>query len=204
MAGSILRSITEAISHLEYVILAGLGRRPPPALEYIPALVCSTEQAVTQKAPFDINSIFDGFLWGVPTCRRSAEKRMMRKFGAPNWHNKLILPKKNLKECNACGHYHEERRLCPNCYAKVMEETKAMQEKIIAQLGINPIEKDVAVVYEGEKRQFDDEFLKTRNIVEMEKPRPRWFSKNLLQKSGSAAVEQGSSEATAIKPHELG
>lgn len=64
------------------------------------------------KKSFDINETFDGFLWGVPTNRRSIEKRMMRKYGAADWHNKLILPKKNLLSCNSCGHHHEEGRLC--------------------------------------------------------------------------------------------
>merc|ERR1712136_475271 len=57
------------------------------------------------KKSFDINETFDGFLWGVPTNRRSIEKRMMRKYGAADWHNKLILPKKNLLSCNSCGHH---------------------------------------------------------------------------------------------------
>ena len=50
-------------------------------------------------------------LRGVPTGRRSYEKRLMRKFGAPMWHNKLILPK-DLQVCVSCGHYHEKNRLC--------------------------------------------------------------------------------------------
>ena len=37
----------------------------------------------------------------------------------------------------------------------------------------------------------------------MEKVRPKWFSKNLLQKSGPV-TELGNNETTAIKPHDLG
>ena len=37
----------------------------------------------------------------------------------------------------------------------------------------------------------------------MDKPRPSWFSKNLLQKSGPVS-EVTSGEVTAIKPHNLG
>lgn len=40
-------------------------------------------------------------------------------------------------------------------------------------------------------------------VVEVEKPRPKWFSRNLLQKGGPTA-ELGNNETTAIKPHELG
>lgn len=109
MARYLLKSLSDALVHFEYVYLAPLFRRPPP--QWIPVMVQSS-QLVKKDAPFNINEIFDGYLWGVPTCRRSAEKRMMRKYGAANWHNKLILPRKDLKVCGSCGHYHEENRLC--------------------------------------------------------------------------------------------
>ncbi len=114
MAG-ILKSLTDALVCFEHVYLIPLFRRPQSP-NWIPLLVQSSQPSqklsVAKESPFDINSIFDGFLWGVPTCRRSAEKRMMRKYGAANWHNKLILPRKDLKSCGSCGHYHEEHRLC--------------------------------------------------------------------------------------------
>lgn len=111
MAGHLLKSLTDALVSFEYVFLSPLFRRPPTP-HLIPLMVQQSHQPALKDTPFNINEIFDGFLWGVPTCRRSVEKRMMRKFGAPNWHNKLILPKKNLKVCGSCGHYHEEKRLC--------------------------------------------------------------------------------------------
>nr|CAG4637491.1 EOG090X0IGM [Ceriodaphnia reticulata]SVE73301.1 EOG090X0IGM [Ceriodaphnia reticulata] len=177
--------------------------RRPPNPNWIPLIVQSSQPLVGKESSFDINSIFDGFLWGVPTCRRSAEKRMMRKYGAANWHNKLILPRKDLKACGSCGHYHEEHRLCPNCYSKVKEETTVLQEKMIQELGLDPDDKEVAIVYQGEKQHYDDEFFKGKRIVEIEKARPKWFSKNLLQKSGPSS-ELSSNETTAIKPHDLG
>lgn len=95
---------------------------------------------------------------------------------------------------------------------------------MVQELGLNPIEKEVAIVYQGEKQQFDDDFfqvihfqktcsifpcklislifLQNKKVVEMEKPRPKWFSRNLLQKTGPA-TELGN-ETTAIKPHDLG
>ena len=107
----LLKSLTEALVCFEHVYLTPLFRRPP-SHNWIPLIVQSSQESLRKESPFDINSIFDGFLWGVPTCRRSAEKRMMRKYGAANWHNKLILPRKDLLACGTCGHYHEQHRLC--------------------------------------------------------------------------------------------
>nr|CAG4647547.1 EOG090X0IGM [Megafenestra aurita]SVE92763.1 EOG090X0IGM [Megafenestra aurita] len=202
MAGHLLKSLTDALVSFEYVFLSPLFRRPPTP-HLIPLMVQQSHQPALKDTPFNINEIFDGFLWGVPTCRRSVEKRMMRKFGAPNWHNKLILPKKNLKVCGSCGHYHEEKRLCANCYSKVKEETSALQEQMIKEQGLNPIDKEIAILYKGEKQQYSDDFFKDMKVVEVEKPRPKWFSRNLLQKGGPTA-ELGNNETTAIKPHELG
>nr|CAH0102569.1 unnamed protein product [Daphnia galeata] len=199
MAGHMLKCLADALLHFEYVYLNALLRQPPTP-QLIPLLVQPSQQLVRKDAPFDINSIFDGFLWGVPTCRRSAEKRMMRKYGAPKWHNKLILPRKDIKVCGACGHYHEDKCLCPNCYSKVKAETTVLQEQMIQELGIKPVEKEVAILYQGEKNQFNDEFFKDNTVIEVEKARPKWFSKNLLQKSNASV----NIETTTIKPHDLG
>ena len=112
MAGHLIKSLTNALATFEHVFLAPLFLGPHHQ-KMIPLLVpLSSHPVARSHTPFDIKSIFDGYLWGVPTCRRSAEKRMMRKFGAPNWHNKLILPRKDLLVCGSCGHYHEEKHLC--------------------------------------------------------------------------------------------
>lgn len=39
------------------------------------------------------------------------------------------------------------------CYKKVMDETKMMQAKIEEKLGLNPVDKSVVVLYEGEKQE---------------------------------------------------
>ncbi|XP_032776764.1 39S ribosomal protein L32, mitochondrial [Daphnia magna] len=202
MAGHLLKYLTDALGKFEYVYLTPLLRRPPTP-HWIPLVVQAPEQLIEKDESFDIKSIFDGFLWGVPTCRRSAEKRMMRKYGAPNWHNKLILPRKDIKTCGTCGHNHEAGRLCPNCYSKVKAETSVLQEKMVQELGLDPIDKEIAIVYQGEKTQFDDEFFKGKRVVQMEKPRPKWFSKNLLQRCGPNS-DVNNSEHTIIKPHDLG
>jgi hypothetical protein len=42
----------------------------------------------------------------------------------------------------------------------VKEETKAMQQKVVNELGFNPIDKEVAIVYQDEKAELDQEFFK--------------------------------------------
>lgn len=109
MASNLARTLEAVLRQVEQILFSSFGPRPP--LELIPVAL-QTSELSRNKETFDLRSIFDGFLWGVPTCRRTAEKRLMRKYGAPNWHNKLILPRKDLKVCGSCGHYHEENRLC--------------------------------------------------------------------------------------------
>ncbi len=40
------------------------------------------------------------------------------------------------------------------------EETTALQEKMVQELGLDPIDKEVAIVYQGEKQHYSDEFFK--------------------------------------------
>lgn len=56
--------------------------------------------------------IGDGYLLAVPKFRRTIEKRLKRKYGHPDYHMKILLPKTNLKMCLDCGHHHERGVLC--------------------------------------------------------------------------------------------
>lgn len=86
-----------------------------------------------------------------------------------------------------------------HCYKKVLDETKDMQQKINAELGLNPIEQDVIVLYDGEKNEQPAEFWKGKRIVEMKKQRPMWFSKNLIQRT-----TQPLATTKEVKPTDLG
>jgi len=159
MALRLLNAVNMTLGHLERICFPAFFQVQPP-LELIPIYNQSSETVPKfEKKPFDIKKVFDGFLWGVPICRRSIEKRWMRKYGAPRWHDKLIRPKQNLKLCPSTGEYYEEFRLCPKYYAKIKEETKLMQDKIISELGLSPIEKEVVVVYQGEAKEQPDDFF---------------------------------------------
>lgn len=142
--------------------------------------------------------IGDGFLWAVPKHRRTIEKRLNRKFGRPEYVWKLLKPKTTLRICVTCGNHHEVDTLCPHCYDKIRKETELIKEKIQESLGLNPVEQDVVVLYDGEKAQHPEEYWQGKRIVEMEKPRPSWFSKNLLQKT-----TQPNAESKEIKPNDL-
>ncbi|XP_013118644.1 large ribosomal subunit protein bL32m [Stomoxys calcitrans] len=142
--------------------------------------------------------IGDGILWAVPKHRRTLEKRLNRKFGYPEYNWKPLRVKTNLRSCNQCGHDYEAGHLCPHCYNKVREETQQMQDKIQEELGLQPVEQEVVVLYEGERKEQPSEMLNGKRIVEMPKPRPMWFTKNLLQKT-----TQQPSNSKEVKPNDL-
>lgn len=52
-----------------------------------------------------------------------------------------------------------------NCYSKVKAETTVLQEKMIQELGLDPVDKEIAIVYQGERNQFDDEFFKVHHVI---------------------------------------
>lgn len=86
-----------------------------------------------------------------------------------------------------------------HCYENVRTETEQMQAKIQAQLGLQPVEQEVIVLYEGEKGEQPQEYWHGKRVVEMPKQRPAWFSKNLLQKTTQPAAT-----TKEVKPNDLG
>ncbi|CRK89973.1 CLUMA_CG003701, isoform A [Clunio marinus] len=178
-------------------ILFGRYPFPPGSLGLI---VHSPSETTTTPQPFSIKDfIGDGFLWAVPKHRRSIEVRMKRKYGSPQYKMKTLYENKKLQICDTCGNYYESGILCGFCYDKVRKETTLIKEKIMKKLHLKPIDSDVVVLYEGEKGEHADEFWEGKRIVEMEKPRPQWFSKNLLQKT-----TQPNATTKEVKPEELG
>lgn len=164
------------------------------------AVVGGSHHSIPPKQFTVQDLIGDGILWGVPKHRKTIEKRLKNRFGTPGLSSKMIPERTHLRVCNNCGHHHEVGVLCPTCYEKVRKETELMQEKIKDELKLTPIESEVVVLYDGEKGEKPDEFWKGKRIVEMEKPRPNWFSRNLMQKSTQPAA----TTTAAVKPDELG
>ncbi|XP_060646461.1 large ribosomal subunit protein bL32m [Drosophila nasuta] len=188
----LLLSIKTIIGNLEN--LFAMVKGSPPAL----AMIMSDRNNPTTQT-FSLKDVIgDGFLWAVPKHRRSVEKRLNRKFGFPEYVWKPLKEKRNLRSCLKCGHEHELGVLCSFCYDIVRKETHQMQEKIQESLGVAPIDQEVVVLYDGEN-DLSPEALKGSRVVEIQKPRPMWFTKNLLQKS----IQQ-SADTKEVKPSDLG
>lgn len=127
---------------------------------------------------------------------------MTRRYGAENWPNgrKLIQPKNNLIFCFKCGGHYLPGMLCMTCYNRVKEETKEMQKAVETQLGLTPPDKEVAIVYRGERDAIDNQQAEAVRLVELPKERPQWFSKNLAQRTTTPA----STETVPVKASDLG
>ncbi|ETN68081.1 39S ribosomal protein L32, mitochondrial [Anopheles darlingi] len=170
---------------LEHHFFGG-NQFPPGGL----ALVGIEQRSVQQRrqcppsGSFSLRDLLgDGILWAVPKHRRTVEKRHKRKYGSPEYKLKILTPKTHLRSCATCGSDHEVGVLCPTCYRQVRTETEQMQEKIQQELKLDPVDREVVILYANEKEEQPAEFWQDKRIVEMEKPRPLWFSKNLLQKA---------------------
>ncbi|XP_058445407.1 large ribosomal subunit protein bL32m [Malaya genurostris] len=178
------------LQHLEQLLPGLLGRFPPPGSMALIGIEGNKLPVPDSKA-FNLKDLIgNGILWAVPKHRRTVEKRLKRKYGSPEYKLKIFVPKKHLRICHTCGGDQEVGVLCPNCYKKVRQETELIQEKIQAQLGLDPVDKEVVVLYDRERDDQPEEFWMGKRIVEMEKTRPTWFGKNLLQRSTEQQTEE--------------
>lgn len=192
MAAALLFRLRSALQRLENTLFGPLF----PSEDLLIAGAAYNPTRISDR--WSLGTLLDdnGFLWAVPKSRRTVERRMQRKFGHPDYIWKPHRPKTNLITCNTCGHHHEPHVLCACCYARVREETTAMQEEIQKQLGLSPVEEEVIVLYKGEKEEKPQEFWKGKRIVELERERPLWFSKNLLQQSTAEPTD----DVSDVKP----
>ncbi|CAH1403468.1 unnamed protein product [Nezara viridula] len=178
------------------VLFCFFGTPFPQGFSFNP--ICETALNHNSILPSPENVLQNAFLFAVPKSRRSVEKKRNRKFGFPQYHWKLLVPKRNILMCDTCGSDYEAGHLCGYCYNQVKLETEEMQKAIQDELKLNPVDKEVTVVYEGEATGKPEHFWKDKRVVEMKKPRPAWFSKNLLQKSTA-----DNSENKNLKPTDL-
>ncbi|XP_039290612.1 39S ribosomal protein L32, mitochondrial [Nilaparvata lugens] len=199
MASLFISNIKQTLGNLERTLRILFYQQFPP-VNFHELRIANNAECLNERlaAPSLEQLMQDGILWGVPKSRRTIEKRLQRKFGIPKWHWKPLVPRTNLLNCNTCGNTYEAGHLCTHCYNKVMDETKKVQDAVQAELGLEPVEKEVVVLYRGEREQQPNEFWEGKRIVELDRERPSWFSKNLLQKSTQAPAT-----STDIKPTEL-
>ncbi|XP_011505544.1 PREDICTED: 39S ribosomal protein L32, mitochondrial [Ceratosolen solmsi marchali] len=193
MAGIFVRYFEVALSRFENAIVSIMERHLQPDF----CIGALNQQ--TSKPKFTIKNILnDGLLWAVPKHRRPLEKRLSRKFGFPQYNWKPLVPKTNLLMCKRCGHFHESYTICGHCYQKVKEESEAIH-KAIDQLKVEPINNELVILYEGEKKLKPDQFWQGRPIVELPKKRPTWFHQNLLE-----PTTQKLSDSKEVEPNNLG
>lgn len=126
----------------------------------------------------------DGTLWGVPKKRPTIESRLRKRFGVPGYplNTHVIRSRSDIVTCERCGDHHEAFTICRTCYLQVKGETEKIKSEINAQTSpLEPKEKDVFLKYENENADgdTDDKF----RIIEIPRPRPKWFTKNLMEKS---------------------
>ncbi|XP_062533967.1 large ribosomal subunit protein bL32m-like [Armigeres subalbatus] len=191
-----LRYAFERLEQILPSLLGFPGNRFPPTGALALVGIEESRPPVETGKTFSIKDLIgDGLLWAVPKHRRTIEKRLKRKYGTPEYKLKIFTPKTHLRICTSCGSDHEVGVLCPTCYKKVRTETELMQEKIQAKLGLEPVDKEVIVLYDREREEQPEEFWQGKRIVEMEKSRPVWFSKNLLQRT-----TQQSTDTVEVKP----
>ena len=138
-------------------------------------------------------------VWNTPKKRKTTERRNMARFGGKEWGTMKLIPiNHKIRTDHKTGEFFELGRLAPLTYEKVMSETKAIQDKIQEAFGFSkqPMDKDIVVQYEGDKSEESN-----KKVIEMEKPRPSFFSSNLLQQ---ARVKSSATKTTTVRPTGLG
>lgn len=71
-----------------------------------------------------------------------------------------------------------------HCYERIKKETEVIRKQADVQFGHGPEDKGITVLYESDKERSAGRGKEDSNIIiEIEKPRPNFFSGNLLQRS---------------------
>ena len=188
---SVTRFSNSLSNTLNTLVKALVITNQPPQLGWALAPVDSSFQhqnikSTSERAKELLDEIFDSLLWAVPKRRRSVFVRVRRRLGVENYsHGTSVLKPKNLIPCQVCGNFMEIGYLCEHCYQENCKETQLIQEAMIKDHGIYPIEHEYAPLYKGEEKVNKPGF----KFVEIQKERPQWFSSNLLSRPTSHSEE---------------
>ncbi|XP_046661016.1 39S ribosomal protein L32, mitochondrial-like [Homalodisca vitripennis] len=194
MLRSVVSQIVKSLIKFENIVLSFETRQPSDT-----CYALCIENSIPGKESRAVSSLLEDWcLWAVPKHRITVEKRQQRKFGWPTHVWKPIVPKKNLVTCRSCGDHHVSGHLCPTCYSKNKKETEQIQAAIVARLGLQPIDTEVVVLYQGEREGVTDEFSQGKRIIEMKKERPAWFCRNLSERT-----TQASASTTSVRRSDL-
>ncbi|XP_069121464.1 large ribosomal subunit protein bL32m-like [Argopecten irradians] len=176
---SVLQRLQRAWRHLDSLFMRWMGSQN----QYLPAVVgCPALPESTNNMPPDNQSLLSELLNGTAIMwashqtqrsRRSKEKRQTRRFG-DSYIRKHQNLQKDIVSCVRCGSFHKYNTICGACYDKVRQETQEMMERMGDHLKYDTPRSEIAVIYEDEDREQHK--LQNKFIVQMEKPRPQWFS----------------------------
>jgi len=170
-----------------------LGRSPPPDL------ALATHPAVLPPSAGEAERDF-GIVWNTPKKRKSLEMRHREGHGVLEWGTtRMYKLNRRLRFDHVSGRPYELGKMELGHYQAAMEETKAIQEKMREAFGLGPKDKELKVAYAGE--EDGDQFGKNVQVVRMEKERPTFFSKALLQKSTKTGPDD---TTTTVRPSGLG
>ncbi|XP_017480872.1 PREDICTED: 39S ribosomal protein L32, mitochondrial-like [Rhagoletis zephyria] len=174
----LILSLRQTFSTWKYIIQR--FNQPEPLWALNSALLPSTQEPKS----FSINELMrEGMLWGVPKKRPTIESRLRKRFGVPNYpqNTRLLKPRSDLVVCERCGDHHEVHTICRTCYIEVKTETEKIKGEIKEQTDpLEPKEKEVFLRFENENA---NEPVDKFRIIEISRPRPKWFTKNLLARS---------------------
>lgn len=153
-------------------------------------LLGTSESIPSNQGSFQIDELMrDSILWGCPKKKPTIERRLLKRFGVARYPNTcdVIRKRNDLVICERCGDHHESFSICRTCYLKVREETEAIKKSIKEQIDpLLPKTKEIHLQFQGEESdQTSSSGTERENlcIIEMDHPRPKWFSKNLTAKS---------------------
>ena len=138
-----------------------------------------------------------GILWAVPKKRVPVEKRIRRKFRHPQ--NAIYKLNRFIRTDHKTGEWFELGKLPLKTYETVMAETDAIKAKMTQAFHNQIRDKEFLVKYNNEedKVKGHQEVM----VVEMEKERPNFFSKSLLQRSTQQNLDPNT---TTVRPSKLG
>jgi large subunit ribosomal protein L32 len=93
---------------------------------------------------------------------------------------KYGTPRQDLHQCLECGTWHEKKTICGNCYDRIRKETQIMKDSYPNkdEFNYNHPQQEIIYVYKNDEIVSDDK----KRIVEIQRERPTWFSKNLIPK----------------------
>lgn len=137
-----------------------------------------------------------GILWAVPKKRVPVEKRIRRKFRPPQ--HAIYKLKNTIRTDHKTGEWFELGKLPLKTYETIMAETEAIKAKMTQAFHNQVRDKEFVVKYNEEDHEVKGE--KEVMVVEMEKERPNFFSRNLLQKSTQPNLDPNT---TTVRPSKL-